>query len=86
MRKAAALALVVAALASAAYLGSLRLEGHGNYPICREYQGGLLRPPCSPATRDAWQLPLAAVIVMLGVLGAFGVTNRAKTKPGRSEE
>jgi hypothetical protein len=68
MRKAVALALAVAALASAAYLGDLRLDAHGNYPICLEIQ-----------------LPVAVVIVALGVLGAVVVVSRAKTEPERAE-
>ncbi len=85
MQKAAALALAVVVLASAAYLRSLRLDLHGNYPTCLEIQGGLLRPPCAPATRDDWQLPVAVVIAALGALGAVGVMTRAKTKARRPE-
>jgi hypothetical protein len=84
MRNAAALTLVVAALGSAAYFGSVRLDAHGNYPICLEYQGGLLRPACAPSTRAGWQLPVAVAIAAFGVLGAIGVLTRAQTKPGRS--
>jgi hypothetical protein len=85
MRKAAALTLVVAALGSAAYLGSLRLDSHGNYPICLEYQGGLLRPACALATRGGWQLPVAVAIAGVGLLGAIGVVSRAQSKPRRTE-
>jgi hypothetical protein len=86
MRKIAALALILAALGGAAYFGSLRLNAHGNYPLCLEYQGDVLqRPPCGPATRSAWQLPVAVVIAALGALGAVGVVNQAKGKQGRSE-
>ena len=86
MRKAAAVVLVVVALGSAAYLGSLRLDADGNYPICLEIQGsGRFRPPCAPASRSGWQLPVAVVIAACGVLGAVGVANRRKGKPERSK-
>ena len=84
MRKAAALTLVVAALGSAAYLGRVRLDANGNYPICLEYQDGVLRPACAPATRGGWQVPVAVAIAAFGVLGAIGVVNRAQPKPGRT--
>jgi len=87
MRKVGALALAVAVLGSATYLGTLRLDAYGNYPICLEYQGDLVRrPACAPATRGDWQLPVAVVIAALGVLGAVGVMNRPQTKSRRSEQ
>jgi hypothetical protein len=76
MRKAAALTLGVVALGGAAYLGSVHLDAHGNYPICLEYQDGLLRPPCAASTRSGWQLPVAVLIAALGVVGAVGVLKR----------
>jgi hypothetical protein len=78
MRKAAALELAVVALAGATYLGVLRPDRHGNYPICLEIQGELTRPPCAPATRDDRELPVAVVIAALGVLGAVGVMSTRK--------
>lgn len=77
MRKAAAGALTVVALAAAAYFANLRLSTHGNYPSCVSHIPiGVWVGPCGPASRAVWQLPVAVLIASLGVLGAVRLLKR----------
>jgi hypothetical protein len=73
VKQAAALVLVVAAVGSAVYLGSLHLGQPRAKLACPSLVACFQLP-----TRASWQLPVAVVIAALGVAGAVGVLKRAK--------
>ena len=78
MRKAAAAVLVVAALGSAVYLGSLRLDTRTLHSRdCSKLYLPLLAT-CGPNSRAAWQLPVAVAIAGLGTIGAVSVMRRTR--------
>lgn len=72
-RQLLALVIALAAIGGAAYLGSHKLDKHGDYAYgsCPPHFGTTLitssGPYCGPPTRGAWQSPVAIL------LGAFGL-------------
>lgn len=76
VRRTAAGLIAVFALVGAVYFGSLRLDSHGNYPVCTRAPDLVLISPCAPATRGVWEFALAVAIGGLGVVAAVGVARR----------
>jgi hypothetical protein len=89
-----ALAVVVAlvALAGALYFGGHKFSNPDHYSpvgggLCnRPFYGDVitrLPQPCSPPTRAAWQIPLAALLaaVALGAVVAAGADVRPRRRP-----
>ena len=76
MGKAAAVAVAVVALGGAFYFGSLHLGSRGLNPACTRVGVVNLLNCAEPASRAAWQFPVAVVIAALGLAGAVGVLKR----------
>jgi hypothetical protein len=82
IRRLLAIVIAVLAIAGTAYLGSHKLSNpdHYQYGGCPWYgvvSHGFLRS-CSPPTRAAWQIPLAAAIAVFGLGAAAAVTERRR--------
>ena len=91
MGRALAVVIALVALAGAIYFGGHKLSNPDHYsavggglcnrPVYGELIGG--PPRCSPPTRVAWQIPLAALlaVVALGAVLAAGADVRPRRRP-----